>query len=328
MKNVNWGIIGCGDVTELKSGPAFNKIKGSKLMAVMRRDAKKSADYAKRHKVPKWYDKADQLINDPDVNAVYVATPPDSHAEYTIKSLNAGKPVYCEKPMALDQNQCIGMKKAMGKEKRKLFVAYYRRMLPVFVKVKELVDKKSIGKIQLVNVQLYVPPREVDYNKKNLPWRVMPEIAGGGYFFDMAPHQLDILDYIIGPITKVTSKVTNMAKMYPAEDTISASFEFKNGALGSGSWCFVASEYASLDSMDIIGDKGSISFSCFDADPVVMITEKGEEKFRFRNPKHIQQPFIESIVNELLGGKKSSADIDAAIRTNRVMEEILKPYYK
>jgi len=99
-KTIHWGIIGCGDVTELKSGPAFQKVPGSKLVAVMRRNADLARDYAKRHGVARWYSDASELINDPQVDAVYVATPPDSHALYAIQAMKAGKPVYVEKPMA------------------------------------------------------------------------------------------------------------------------------------------------------------------------------------------------------------------------------------
>src|SRR6266481_1427478 len=102
MKKINWGIIGSGDVTEIKSGPAFNKVKNSALVAVMRRNEEKVKDYALRHNVPKWYTDAGSLINDTDVNAIYIATPPSSHEEYTMAALEAGKPVYVEKPMALN----------------------------------------------------------------------------------------------------------------------------------------------------------------------------------------------------------------------------------
>ena len=109
MDHVNWGIIGCGNVTEKKSGPAFNKIEGSRLVAVMRRDASKAEDYARRHGVPKFYSDATLLINDPDVNAVYIATPPDTHAKYAIETMRAGKPAYVEKPMARTIAECEEM---------------------------------------------------------------------------------------------------------------------------------------------------------------------------------------------------------------------------
>src|ERR1700732_4083626 len=127
MEKVNWGIIGCGDVTELKSGPAFNKAGNSALVAVMRRDAVKAQDYARRHQVPRWYDDASQLINDPEVNAIYIATPPSSHEAYTIAAINAGKPVYVEKPMANNYAAACSMADTAAQKNSKLVVAHYRR---------------------------------------------------------------------------------------------------------------------------------------------------------------------------------------------------------
>src|SRR5882757_10269989 len=103
---IRWGIIGCGDVTEVKSGPALQRATGSALVAVMRRDRAKAEDYARRHGVARAYDDAAALIADPDVDAVYVATPPSSHAAYTLAAARAGKPVYVEKPMALSHAEC------------------------------------------------------------------------------------------------------------------------------------------------------------------------------------------------------------------------------
>ena len=100
MKTIRWGIIGCGNVTEVKSGPGFQKAKNSALVAVMRRNGALAEDYARRHNVPRWTDDAQALIDDPEVDAVYVATPPAFHIEYTIQAARAGKPVYVEKPLA------------------------------------------------------------------------------------------------------------------------------------------------------------------------------------------------------------------------------------
>ncbi len=231
MQTIRWGIIGCGDVTEVKSGPAFNKIPNSQLVAVMRRDGAKAQDYARRHGVPKWYNDATALINDPEVNAVYVATPPGSHHEYTLQVAAAGKPVYVEKPMARTYAECQEMIAACEKAQVPLFVAFYRRRLPSFLKVKELVDTGTIGDIRFVNIQLY-HPAQTNLEQSNLPWRVQPDIAGGGLFFDLAPHQLDILDYILGPIATVSGQTANQAGLYPAEDIVTAQFRFQSGGAG------------------------------------------------------------------------------------------------
>lgn len=191
--NVKWGIIGCGDVTEIKSGPAFQKVDHSELIAVMRRNGEKAADYAKRHNVPKWYDDADKLIHDPDINAIYIATPPSTHAAYAIKSMKAGKPTYVEKPMAMNADECQKMLDVSKETGVPLFVAYYRRALPYFVKLKELMDMHAIGDVKTINLILHLPakPEELD---GSAGWRVDPSISGGGHFHDLAAHQLDYLE--------------------------------------------------------------------------------------------------------------------------------------
>ena len=327
MDNVSWGIIGCGNVTEKKSGPAFNRIDNSKLVAVMRRDADKAKDYAKRHNVPKWYSNADDLIHDPDINAIYVATPPDSHAEYSIKALEAGKAVYCEKPMALNYHEAVQMLEASQKFKKPLFVAFYRRKLPQFMLVKELLNKQSIGEIRNVRVQLFREPRENEFNRNLLPWHVIPEIGGGGHFADMSPHQWDILDYWFGPIKTVKSIVKNNGGLYPAEDHVSALFEFESGIIGSGEWDFTIDKSSSADSIEISGTKGSIMLSCFEYMPVKLINSRGISEFPYELPVNIQEPFISSIVDELLGRGKSASDVDAAVRVNWIMGEVLHDYY-
>jgi len=325
MKTVNWGIIGCGNVTEVKSGPAFNLVENSKLVAVMRRNAELAADYAKRHKVPRWYSNADDLINDSEVNAIYIATPPDSHADLSIRAMKAGKPVYVEKPMALNHGQCRKMIEVSNETGMPLFAAYYRRALPGFLKVKELIDSGTLGPIKLVNLQLYkaISP---DERTETLPWRVIPEIAGGGHFFDLASHQLDYLDFLFGPVEKVRSVALNQAGLYRAEDIVSASFVFPGKVQGTGSWCFTVPEFLVRDSIEIIGDKGSISMSCFNFSPIELLTAEGLQTFDFPKPDHVQYYLIRQVVEELTGkGKASSTGVSGA-RTSKVMDEVIREF--
>lgn len=326
MKTLNWGIIGCGDVTEVKSGPAFQLVKGSNLVAVMRRNEAKAQDYARRHKVLKWYSSADRLINDPDINAIYIATPPDSHAEYAIRALEIGKPVYVEKPMARTYFECLSMMKAAEEHKTPLFVAYYRRALPGFLKVKELIEQGEIGDVRFVNMQLYKSPTEKELAEEAV-WRVDPEIAGGGHFFDLASHQLDYLDYLFGPINHVSGVAINQARLYEAEDMVSASFVFESDVIANGTWCFSASKESEVDKMIIVGSKGQISFSCFDFVPVVLENNKGIKEFPFEKPKHVQQNLIQLVVEDLLGKGKSPSDGYSGARTSWVMDEVVKSYY-
>ena len=323
MKKIFWGIIGCGDVTELKSGPAFNKVPNSQLIAVMRRSAQKAEDYALRHGVPKWYSDADLLINDPDINAIYVATPPSSHAEYAIKAMQAGKPVYVEKPMAANYSDCLLMNKTSQQTGIPLFVAYYRRSLPYFNKIKNLLFAQSIGQILAVQVKLCIPTKPSDLSPGTLPWRVKPEISGGGYFYDMACHTLDILDFLFGPIAEVSGVFANRAGLYAAEDTVAASFKFQDDIPASGLWCFASHESSKADVVEILGAKGRIIFSTFDFSPIVLETSQGKEEFLPTNPQHIQQCMIEDVVKELLGKGKSPSDGISGARTSHVMDIIL-----
>lgn len=323
MKEISWGFIGCGDVTEKKSGPAFNKVEGSKISAVMCRTSSKAEDYAARHNIPKWYDNGDRLINDPWINAVYVATPPKYHSEYAIKAMNAGKAVYVEKPMAISYKESLKMNEAASRTGIPLFVAYYRRSLPYFLKVKELIDKEIAGTVNFIDLKFWSPPREEDLNSQDLPWRVIPEISGGGYFYDMACHQLDILDYIFGPVKHAVGKLANRSGLYKAEDTVSASIEFESGIIAAGSWRFATDRLLKADSIEILGSKGKILFSTFSFTPIIVKVRDVVTKYNPANPENIQFFLIKNIVEELQGtGKSPSSGITAA-RTNKVMDMIL-----
>ncbi|MFJ7974334.1 Gfo/Idh/MocA family protein [Peribacillus sp. JNUCC 23] len=321
FEKVRWGIIGCGDVTEVKSGPAFQKSKNSELVAVMRRTGELAKDYAQRHNVPKWYDDADALINDPDVDAVYIATPPSSHKEYTIKVAKAGKPVYVEKPMALNFAECNEMVAACKEARVPLYVAYYRRALPRFVKIKELLENKAIGDVRFVSITQYQKASEDVLDSQNLPWRVQPELSGGGLFFDLASHTLDLLDFLLGPIKDVQGFTSNQAGYYSAEDIVTSTYRFESGIHGVGNWCFSAFE--DVDVNEIVGSKGKITFSTFGNDPIVLTTISGTEQWNFEAPQHVHQPLVETIVADLTGdsGQCPSTGVTGA-RTNWVMGEI------
>lgn len=321
FEKVRWGIIGCGDVTEVKSGPAFQKNSHSELVAVMRRTSKLAKDYAERHHVPKWYDDADALINDPDVDAVYIATPPGSHKEYAIKVAKAGKPVYVEKPMALNFDECNEMIAACKAAGVPLYVAYYRRALPRFVKIKELLETKAIGDVRFVSTTQYQKASENVKDSQTLPWRVQPELSGGGLFFDLASHTLDLLDFFLGPIKEVQGLSSNQAGYYQAEDIVTGTYRFESGVHGVGNWCFSAFE--DVDVNEIVGSKGKITFSTFGNEPIMLTTAGGTEQWSFDPPQHVHQYLVETIVAELIGESRQcpSTGVTGA-RTNWVMGKI------
>jgi predicted dehydrogenase len=325
MDQIKWGIIGCGNVTEVKSGPAFNRVKNSSLVAVMRRDAEKAADYAERHNVPKWYGSADDLINDPEINAIYIATPPDAHEELAVKAMRAGKPVYIEKPMARDAAECDRINEESRKTGVPVFVAYYRRSLDYFQKLKELIDNKVIGDVRFVNICLQWQPYDEEVGEDAKPrWRVNSAISGGGHFHDLASHQFDFLEYVFGPVKYAAGIARNQAGLYEADDIVVANFEFESGILGNGSWCYTINKEQREDIGQIIGSKGRISFSFFEKFDIKVETEAGTEVFTIPYPAHVQEQLIDQIVRDLRGEGKSPSTGETGARANLIMDWITK----
>ena len=308
-------------MTEKKSGPAFAKAEGSSIYAVMSRDAAKARSYAERHSIGKWFTDAMEIIDNPNVDAVYIATPPSSHATYAIMSMKAGKPVYIEKPMAQSYEECMRINRVSRETGVPCFVAYYRRYLPYYNKVRELLG--SIGKPLNVQIRFAQPPKELDYNSTNLPWRVIPDISGGGYFYDLAPHQIDMIQELCGCIIDAYGVCSNRAGLYQAEDTVSACFRFETGLVGSGSWCFVADESAKEDRIEIVGDKGMLCFSIFTFQPIALHDAQGRHEFDIPNPAHVQFPLVQAVVDHLNGKSVCTCDGISATPTNWVMDRIL-----
>lgn len=324
MKILKWGFIGCGEVTEKKSGPAFCEVEGSFVEAVMSRSERNARGYAERHKIGKWYTDAQELIDDTDVNAVYIATPPSSHATFAIMAMKAGKPVYVEKPLAASYEDCVRINKVSEETKVPCFVAYYRRYLPYFQKVKSIIDNGVIGKILNVHIRFAVPPRDLDYEQAGkLPWRLQPDIAGGGYFYDLAPHQLDLLQHMFGVIIEANGIYANRGGIYKAEDSVSACFKFETEMPGSGSWCFVAHESAKEDRIEIIGDKGLVSFSVFNYEPIVLHTSEGIQTITVPNPPYVQYPLIKNVIEHLQGIGVCTCTSVSATPVNWAMDRIL-----
>ena len=324
MKIIKWGFIGCGDVVEKKSGPAFSEVDGSCVVAVMSRSESRARSYAERFKVPRWYTDAQALIDDEEVNAVYIATPPSSHATYVIMAMKAGKPVYVEKPLASAYEDCLRVNRVSEETGIPCFVAYYRRYLPYFLKVKEILERGVIGNVVNVQLRFAESPREHDYYKDGkLPWRLQPDVAGGGYFYDLAPHQLDFLQQLFGVIIEARGLCANRGGIYSAEDSVSVCFQFENGLPGSGSWCFVAHESAREDRIDVVGERGSVSFSVFDYQPIRLHTSYGEESIAVPNPPYVQYPIVKSVIEHLQGISVCDCTSVSATPVNWVLDRIL-----
>jgi predicted dehydrogenase len=319
---VRWGIIGCGDVTEVKSGPAFQKADASELVAVMRRDAAKARNYAERHGVPRWYDRADDLIADSAVDAVYIATPPSSHRDLALRVAAVRKPCLVEKPMALNHAECMQMIDAFAQAGTRLWVAYYRRALPRFLKVRDCVRDGAIGQLTSIHVELTAP---LLTGADAVMWRVDPAVAGAGLLFDLGSHVFDLVDFLAGRITRISAMAANTGGTYAAEDVTTATFECSTGALGTAVFNFNAC--SKTDGMTFCGSHGQIETPIFSDTDVIVRSADRLLAYEVRNPPHVHQPLIQTIVDELHGRGTCPSSGDSAARTSWVLDQCVRDYY-
>ena len=132
MKETVWGMIGCGGVTEKKSGPGLYKAYGSRLKGVYNRTEAKAYDWVQRHGHDQVYATVEELLADEEITAVYVATPPATHFDYAMQVIAANKVPLIEKPMARTFEECQTILEAAGENGLPVFVSFYRRALEKF----------------------------------------------------------------------------------------------------------------------------------------------------------------------------------------------------
>jgi predicted dehydrogenase len=337
---LRWGIIGCGDVCEVKSGPALYKARGSELSIVMRRDAERARDFARRHGVPRFSTDADEVISDPTVDIVYIATPPGEHADYALRVARANKPCYVEKPMARSAAECQRMLDAFEAARQPLFVAYYRRLLPRFVKVKELLASGALGRLLSVS-HVYqgrakptaaagTSPAASPGSASPAGWREDVPHSGGGLFVDLGSHVVDLLDHLLGPLVDVSGYAARLSdppgsRVGRAEDTVAASFRTQSGALGTLLYQFHTA--AAVDRLELVGTRGNLVLSVFGQEPLELAVGDEREQVAVEQPEHVHQPLVQSIVDELSGTGHCPSTGRSAERASRVIDRVLEGYY-
>jgi 1,5-anhydro-D-fructose reductase (1,5-anhydro-D-mannitol-forming) len=322
MTTIRWGMIGCGDVAEVKSGPGFYKARDSRLVAVMRRNGALAADYARRHGVARWHADAEAIIAAPDIDAVYIATLTDSHCDYTLRCAAAGKHVYVEKPMAMNPAECRQMIAACAEAGVRLWVGYYRRALPRFLKIRDLVAEGAIGDVRLVRSQQFARlPATSAFASGAVPWRVDAALSGGGFFFEAACHTFDFLDFLFGPIEDVHGIAGNKAGAWEPEDTVVASYCFASGIFGCGAWCYAADHDFEMN--EIVGSRGSLFFSTSEPVPIRLVRAGVTSEVAAGDPPHVHQPLIQTIVDELNGSGVCPSTGESGARTAAAMDRLL-----
>jgi predicted dehydrogenase len=327
-------MIGCGEVAEMKSGPALYKADHSALVAVADRHADRAEDFARRHGVARWHGDADAVIRDADVDIVYVATRTDTHRELVMRCAAAKKAVLVEKPMAMNHAECLEMAKACRDANVPLWVAYYRRALPRFLKVRELVQEDAIGAVRMVVTRhFHRLPTPEQMRGPFWGWRLDPKRSGGGIFFEAVGHTLDILDFIVGPIAEARAFADNQGGAYPPEDVVAVAYRFESGAYGSGAWCFATD--IDDEQNEIIGERGRITFHTFPPlsppsgrppAPIRLMRGDTVVEFPVPDPHYVHQPLVQTIVDEMHGRGHCPSTPGSAARTAKVIEDCLAEF--
>lgn len=323
-KIIRWGIIGVGKVCEIKSGPAFYKIPDSQLLAVMRRDGEQARDYAQRHNVPLWYDNATELLANPDIDAVYIATPPAQHKDYALAAMDAGKHVYIEKPVTINANECDDIIAAAKQKNSKVCVAHYRRQLPFFLKIAELLRADAIGTPLLIQIDMLRPAASDAIPSTEYNWRLDPAVSGGGLFHDLAPHQLDLVLLWFGAVTNVQGFGFNQRQLYTADDCIHGWATLDSGVVLQGRWHFAATPNEKRDHCEILGTRGKITFSFFDSEIIYLSNSQGAQQIHVAHPPHIQQPLITQINAYFRGERDNPSSLENARNVMALIDSFAK----
>jgi predicted dehydrogenase len=321
MNEVTWGIIGCGEVTEQKSGPAFNKIANSRLVGVMRRNENALRDYVSRHQVSFYTTHAAELIHHPEINALYIATPPGSHLYYIKEIASAGKNIYVEKPLCISVNEAKEIENLLCETGVKLSVAHYRREQLFFKTIKSIIQDGRIGKPLWATLKYYRRPfTATELNIPRNAWRVNPSVSGGGLFFDLAPHQIDLMLFLFGDPERYYGKSFISQEIYPAADITTGCIKFKSGVIFQGNWNFNLQTGDHTDLVEIYGTEGMIKFPVFGKQKLELTVGKEQEIFQFDAPDHVQQPLIEQVVGYFLNENDNPSDIVNALKVTEIME--------
>lgn len=312
---LHWGFIGCGDVVKRKSGAAFWIDGKSDVVTVMSRDVKHCKEYAQENNIPYYCTSAEELINSEKVNAVYVATPPASHTEYAKMAILAGKSVYVEKPLGMTYEECCSISSLAEKYNVGVYTAFYRRALPYFQKLKELIRDGELGNIRQVIIR---QSKKYSNNLLENSWRLKPEISGGGLFNDIGCHAVDIIMYLLGEYTEYEIYSENQKESSSVDDAVSMMFRIGK-VLGVGVWCY--DSFNNYDRTEIIGDKGKVVFSITQLDSFSVIVNGDEKKYFFEIEKLPQKYMVSNVVDSILGLAEPLCCLKEACMVSKIIDD-------
>jgi predicted dehydrogenase len=313
---IRWGIIGCGDVAKKRVAAAIQRDNSSELIAVCRRDETKLAEFQAEFNVPRAYVTAEELMQAPDIDAVYIATPVSLHKPQTLFAADQGKHVLVEKPMAMSTQECDEMIDACRSKNVRLGVAYYRQFYPVVARMLQLIEQGEIGQVLSVSA-VTSTPFAIDASEDGY-WRVIPELGGGGALMDIGSHRLDLFVSMFGPVSQIKAVCGTVAANYNADDSTLAILRFESGIHGSLQ-CYFGSD-VDPDEFTVLGTKGRL---------VSRPLNGGELRIERANETAVEQhppnsnfnlPLITDFVQSINSGGQPKVSGEQGRAVNRLME--------
>ena len=320
MKQIRWGLIGCGDISRKRVAPALRDLPAVDFVAVSRARAELAQEFAEEFGARKWYADWRELLADDEIDAVYIATPVHLHAEQTIAAAEAGKHILCEKPMGLNVAECDRMIAGCAANNVKLSIAYYRHFYPVVARVKEIMASGEIGKPVLAQINAFefnaMQPDDPRY------WFFTKEKSGGGPMMDFGCHRIEVLTNIFGAIVDVQAFTDNLLFNREVEDTSAAFFKFVSGMRATLTVTHAA--YESQDTLDIFGSEGSLHIIKLNQGDLRIVTKSGERQELHSPHANLQLPSIEDFTNAILENRTPQIAGETGLNVARIEAQIYR----
>ncbi len=315
LEKIRWGVIGAGNVFEFKSGPALYKTPHSELVAVMRTSEQKAQDVATRHGAKRWYTDAASLVNDPDVNAVYIASPHYLHPEHVALAARAKKIVFSEKPLGVTTAQAQTCVDACKENGVSLTIAYYRRFWAITQAVKKILHEGAIGRV--VQARIGVSDWFAGDNERT--WLLSREKSGGDALANVGAHWIDLVRYLLGEPREVVALTSSAASGFETDDTVGVDMRLDNNALVS--LLVTRRTPISTNEFDIFGTEGCIRVSSL-VDGKLILYRKGHdpEPMQFARIGVMHSELVAALVPSLLKGEPSPLPGEEAVAVWRVMQ--------
>jgi len=319
MSAVKWGLIGCGDIARKRVAPALQALHSSELVAVSSRRPEAAAVFAQAFGVPRRHDHWRTLLQDPEVEAVYIATPVYLHQEQTIAAAQAGKHVLCEKPMALCVAECDRMLDACSRQAVKFSVAYYRHFYPLIHRMKELIDGGSLGAVSLIQINAFSPFQVQAGQPRH--WLLQKALSGGGPMMDIGCHRIEVLLHLLGPVVGVKSFTTRAAyRDRDVEDTAVAVLEMQTGAIA-----VLSVTHASMDardSVEVFGEYGTLQADPLNQGSLIITTEQGRRVAQHPPHANLHAPLIDDFSRSIREDREPAFSGKQAREVSRILDLI------